>query len=200
MVAAVWVERMTRLAVDENYLRAFNHVLAEDQIADPAVFLDVDWYDAVPVYSYHDQLDYLSDLPFAEANRVLIRCTVLYLERIVAFAAQRDSLAGKTILRMVSVTGWQDENDQRQRNYDGTTDFVTPYIWLANLDHPGLSDFALDKATSPAGRFTQDAVNADTRFAVAEGKPDKFGQPSPTHVYIYMLGSEGTRQLLIVDR
>jgi uncharacterized protein YukE len=46
LAAAVWVECMTRIAVDEHYLRAFDDVLAENQIADPAVFLDVDWYDA----------------------------------------------------------------------------------------------------------------------------------------------------------
>jgi hypothetical protein len=71
---------------------------------------------------------------------------------------------------------------------------------LANLDHPGLSEFALDTVASPAGRFTRDAVNGDARFAVAEGKPDEFGQPSPTHVYIYNPGSEGTGRLLIVSR
>ena len=190
---------MTRISVDERYQRAFYDVLVEDKIADPKVFLDVDWYDSVPVYSRYDQLGYLSPLPFAEANRILIRCTVLYLERIVAFAAQRERTPGKTILRMVSVTGWQDENDSRQRNYDGTTDFVVPHIWIANLDHPGLSDFSLDSITSPAGSFTQDTVNGDDRFAVAEGKPDKFGQPSPTHVYVYMPGSEGTQQLKIVS-
>jgi hypothetical protein len=191
---------MTRISVDERYLRAFQGVLAEEKIDNPKIFLDVDWYDSVPVYSYYDQLSYLSPLPFAEANRILIRCTVVYLERIVAFAAQRERTPGKMILRMASITGWQDENDRLQRNYDGKADFVVPHIWIANLDHAGLHDFSLDSVTSPAGSFTQDAVNGDDRFAVADGKPDKFGQPSPTHVYVYMPGSEGTQRLKIVSR
>jgi hypothetical protein len=192
------MERMTRITVKDRYLQEFQDVLREEEIADPEVFLDVDWYDNVPVYSRFRQLDYLSSLPFAEANRILIRCTVLYLERIVAFAGEHGRVPGKTILRMSSITGWQNENDERQRNYDGTTGFVKPYIFLANLDHEGLRDFALYPVTSPAGRFTEDAVNGDDRFAVAEGRPDKFGQPSPMHVYIYMPGSEGTERLRII--
>jgi hypothetical protein len=193
------MERMTQITVEDRYMHAFENVLAEQGIADPQVFMNVDWYDDMPVYSYLDQLGYLSSLSFADANRILIRCSALYLERIVAFAAERGRAPGKTILRMASITGWQNENDERQRNYDGTVDFVTPYIFLANLDHQGLRDFALYPVTSPAGRFTEDAVNGDDRFAVAEERPDKFGQPSPMHVYIYMPGSEGTERMQIIS-
>jgi hypothetical protein len=188
-----------RIMVEDRYLRAFNKVLAEERIADPEVFMDVEWYDEVPVWSRFLQLGYLSSLSFAEANRILIRCTVLYMDRIVAFAAQRGRVPGMTILRMVSVIGWDDENDQGQRNYDGTTDFLQPYIWRANLDHPALNNISVWPVTSPAGLFTQGAVNGDDRFSVGEGPPDKFGQPSPERVYIYIPGSEGTERLKFED-
>lgn len=189
---------MTRITVEDRYLQAFENVLAEEGIADPRVFLDVDWYKDMPVYTRYRQLDYLSSFSFAEANRILIRCSAMYLQRLIALASQRGGVSGKTILRMVSVTDWDDENDSRQRNYDGTVAFVAPYIFVINLDHPGLRNFALHPVASPAGRFTQDAVDGDDRFAVAEEGPDKFGQPSPSHTYIYMPGSEGTERLRIV--
>jgi hypothetical protein len=188
---------MRRITVEDRYKHEFETVLAQLGIADPAVFLDVDWYEDMPVYTRFHQLDYLSSLSFDEANRILIRCTALYLERVVASAAQHGGVPGKTILRMAAITGWLDQNDDRQLNYDGTTDFLTPYIFLANLDHPGLRDFTLYPVTSPAGHFTEDAVSGDDRFAVAEGQPDKFGGPSPEHTYIYMPGSEGTERLRI---
>jgi hypothetical protein len=193
------MESMTRITVDERYLQAFQNVLAEEGVADPEVFMDVDLFDEYPVYTRFRQLDYLSSLPFAEANRILIKCSALYLERIVAFAAQRGCVPGKTILRMISVTGWLDEDDERRRNYDGTVDFLQPYIWRANLDNPALHKFALRPVTSPGGHFTRDALNGDDRFAVAEGSPDKFGRPSPERVDIYMAGSEGTDRLKIAD-
>jgi hypothetical protein len=193
------MERLMRITVEERYMRGFNNVLTEQGISDPEIFMDVDWFDEFPVYSYFDQLGYLSSLPFIEANRILIRCSVLYLERIAALAIRHGRVPGKTILRMISVTGWQNENDERQRNYNGAVDFVQPYIWRANLDHPGLRDFSLHPITSPAGRFTRDAVSGDDRFAVAEGRPDKFGQPSPERVDIYMPGSEGTERLKFRD-
>jgi hypothetical protein len=65
------------------------------------------------VYSHDDQLEFLSFLTFVEANKVLIRATVLYLERIVSKAERRRAL-GKTILRMVAVLGWQGLYDVRQ--------------------------------------------------------------------------------------
>jgi hypothetical protein len=193
------MERVMQITVEERYAQAFHNVLEEDQISNPKVFLDVNDVDEVPVYSYLDQLDYLSSLPFAEANQILIRCTALFLQDIVSTARQHGATPGKTILRMVSVTGWLNENDDRVMNYDGTTNFLRPNIWLANLDHPNLSNFSVHPVSSPAGHFTKKTINADERFMVAEASPDRFGRPSPERTYIYMPGSEGTDRLTVVS-
>jgi Immunity protein 15 len=183
------------ITVEQSYADRFQEILDEEQIGDPAVFLDVDVFDEVPVYSRFHQLDFLSGLSFAEANGNLIRLTALYLDRVVSYAANQERQDGKTILRMVSITGWLNENYSGQMNLDGSADFVRPNIWLANLDSPKLSSFSVWPAASPAGLFVIAAMNNDDRFAVVQGAPERFGAPSPARVYIYMLGSEGADRL-----
>jgi hypothetical protein len=185
------------IAVEQPYVDRFREILDEEQIGDPAVFLDVDVFDEVPVYSRFHQLGFLSGLSFAEANDILIRLTALYLDAVVSYAANQPRQNGKTILRMVSITGWLSENDARQINFDGLSDFLRPNIWLANLDNPKLSEFSVWSAVSPAGLFVTAAMNDDNRFAVVEGPPERFGAPSPSRVYIYMPGSEGADRLRI---
>jgi hypothetical protein len=187
------------LSVEQAYARKFSQLLDEEQIGDPAVFLDVDVFDEVPVYSRIYQLEFLSELSFTEANITLIRLAALYLERVVSYAAKHERPIGKTILRMVSITGWLNENDSGQTNSDGSVDFIRPNIWLANFDNPKLSNFTVWPAVSPAGLFVKSALGDDERFAVAEGAPDKFGAPSPARVYIYMPGSEGAERLRFVS-
>lgn len=184
-----------KITVEQSYTDKFREILDEEQIGDPAVFLDVDVFDEVPVYSRFDQLDFLSGLSFAEANGNLIRLTALYLNTVVSYAANQELRNEKTILRMASVTGWLNENDSGQMNFDGSTGFVRPNIWLANLDNPKLSYFSVWPVASPAGMFVSAAMNDDSRFAVVEGRPESFGAPSPTRVYIYMPGSEGADRL-----
>jgi hypothetical protein len=187
------------LSVEQGYARKFNRLLDEEQIGDPAVFLDADVFDEVPVYSRMRQLDFLSKLGFTEANIILIRLAALYLERVVSYAAKHQRPIGKTILRMVSITGWLNENDSGQMNSDGSVDFIRPNIWLANFDNPKLSNFSVWPAVSPAGLFVKSALGYDDTFAVAEGAPDKFGAPSPARVYIYMPGSEGTDRVRLAS-
>lgn len=187
------------IAVERPYADKFRKVLDEEQIGDPAVFLDVDVFDEVPVYSRFHQLEFLSGLSFAEANSILIRLAVLHLERVVSYAAKHERRGGKTILRMVSVTGWLNESESGQMNFDGLTGFVRPNIWLANLSNPKLSNFSVWPAESPAGLFVKVAMDDDDRYAVVEGPPDRFGAPSPARVYIFMPGSEGADRLLLAS-
>jgi hypothetical protein len=200
LASPVWRECLMHISVEKSYTEALDAILAEGGIADPPDFMDVDYFDHYPFYLYISQLDFLSHLPFAEANRVLLKASALYLERLVALATRRGPLAGKTILRMISVADWQDRNDDGHSNYDGTTAYLTPYIWLANLDDPRLGSFTVHPVTTAAGLFVKDALNQDERFRVAEGSPDKFGAPAPEHVYIYMPGSEGTDRLVARSR
>lgn len=183
------------ITVQQLYADKFQEVLYEEQLGDPALFLDVDVFDEVPVYSRIHQLDFLSGLSFAKANNILVRLTALYLGTIVSYAAKQEGQKGKTILRMVSVTGWLNENDSGEMNFDGSMDFVRPNIWLANLDNPKLSDFSVWPAVSLAGLFVGAAMNDDDRFAVVEGPPERFGAPSPARVYIYMPGSQSADRL-----
>lgn len=183
------------ITVAQFYADKFRELLDAEQIGDPAVFLDVDVFDEVPVYSRFHQLDFLSGLSFAEANGYLIILTALYLDTVVSYAANQERQSDKTILRMVSITGWLSENDSGQMNFDGSTDFVRPNIWLANLDNPKLSNFSVSPVASPAGVFVNAAMNDDARFAVVEGSPERFGAPSPARVYIYMPRSEGADRL-----
>lgn len=187
------------ISIEKSYVEAVDAILAEDGITDPSAFMDVEYFDQYPFYLYISQLDFLSHLPFAEANRVLVKASALYLERLVALATQRGPLPGKTILRMISVSDWKNRNDDGQPNYDGTTAYLTPYIWLANLDDPRLGSFTVHPVKTAAGLFVKDPLNQDERFRVAEGSPDKFGAPAPEHVYIYMPGSEGTDRLIIAS-
>jgi hypothetical protein len=180
---------------EQPYVDRFREMLDEEQIGDPAAFLDVDVFDEVPVYSRFQQLGFLSGLSFAEANSVLIRLTALYLDTVVSYSANQPRQKGKTILRMVSVTGWLNEDDSGQMNFDGLSGFVRPNMWLANFDNPKLSHFSIWPAVSPAGLFVRMAMNDDGRFAVVEGPPERFGAPSPNRVYIYMPGSEGVDRL-----
>lgn len=185
-----------KITVAQSYADKFQELLDEERIGDPAVFLDVNVFDEVPVYSRFHQLGFLSGLSFAEANGNLIRLTALYLDKVVSYAAMnQEQQGGKTILRMVSITGWLNENDSGQMNFDGSVDFVRPNIWLADLDSPKLSSFSVWPIVSPAGLFVNTVMNNDARFSVAEGPPERFGAPSPSRVYIYMPGSEGTDRL-----
>jgi hypothetical protein len=181
--------------IEDSYVNKFQEILDKENISDPAVFLDVDAFDEVPIYSRLHQLDFLSGLSFAEANGILIRLTILHLDTVVSYAANQRRQNRKTILRMVSVTGWLNENDSGQRNFDGLSDFVRPNIWLANFDNPKLSGFSVWPAVSPAGLFVTATMNKDDRFAVAEGPPERFGAPSPARIYINMPGSEGADRL-----
>jgi hypothetical protein len=174
-------------------------ILDEQRIGDPAVFLDVDVFDEVPVYSRFHQLEFLSGLSFLEANAILTKLAALHLERVVSYAAKHERPGGKTILRMVSIIGWLDKNDSGQMNFDGSADFVQPYIWLADFDNPKLSKFSVWPAVSPAGLFVKNVLDDDDRFAVVEGAPDKFGAPSPARVYIYMPESEGAERLRLAS-
>jgi hypothetical protein len=185
------------ITVEQPYVDRFREILDEEQIGDPAVFLDVDVFDEVPVYSRFHQLGFLSGLSFTEANGILIRLTALYLDTVVSYAANQARQNSKTIIRMVSITGWLNENDSGQMNFDGSSDFVRPNIWLANLDNSKLSEFSVWPAASPAGLFVTVAMNDDDRFAVVEGPPERFGAPSPSRVYIYMPGSEGADRLRV---
>jgi hypothetical protein len=189
-----------KITVGQAYSDRFTEILDEQQIGDPAVFLDVDVFDEYPVYSFLDQLDFLSKISFSEANVILIRLAALYLERVVSYAAKRKHAGGKVILRMLSINGWLQRGDSGQMNFDGSADFMQPYIWRADLDDPKLSNFTVWPAVSPAGLFVKASMGNDDRFAVAEGPPDKFGAPSPARVYIYMPGSEGTGRLLSPER
>jgi hypothetical protein len=186
---------MMHITVNERYQRAFRQLLAEERIGDPAVFMDVDVFDEVPVYSRFQELGFLSPLPYVEANEVLIKSTALYLDRIVSYASRQAPVPGKTILRMVSVTGWQHEDESRRMNYDGSFDFLRPNIWLGNFANPKLNNLRFWPVGSPAGSFVKSAINDDHRFRVLEGRPDKFGGPSPDRVYIYIPGSEGSDRI-----
>ena len=188
-----------KITVEQSYADRFMEILDEQQIGDPAVFLDVDVFDEDPAYSFLDQLDFLSGLSFREANAILIRLAALYLERVVSYAGKHERGDGKTILRMVSIIGWLDKNDSGQMNFDGSADFVQPYIWRADLDDPKLSSLTVWPAVSPAGLFVNVAMDNDDRFAVVEGPPDRFGAPSPARVYIYMPGSEGADRLRLAS-
>jgi hypothetical protein len=184
-----------QISVRKTGTTALNAVLIENGIADPAVFMDVDYFDHYPFYLHISQLDFLSHLSFAEANRVLVKASALYLERLVALATQRGPLPGKTILRMISVADWQDRNDDGKPNYNGAAAYLTPYILLANLADPRLSSFTVHPVKTTAGLFVKDALNRDKRFRVAEGSP-KPGAAAPEHVYIYIPGSEGSDRLV----
>jgi hypothetical protein len=189
-----------KIKTEQSYINRFHEILDEEQIGDPAVFVDVDVFDEVPVYSRFHQLEFLSKLGFAEANSILIKLAALYLEAIVSYAAKQERRSGKTILRMVSVTGWLQESNSGQMNFDGSADFVRPNIWLGNFDNPKLANFSVWPVVSPAGLFVKAAMDNDDRFAVVEGAPDRFGAPSPARVYIYMPGSEGTDRLRLNSR
>ena len=72
-----------RISVEKAHVEALDAILAEGGIADPPDFMDVlDYFDHYPFYLYVSQLDFLSHLPFAEANRVLVKASALYLERL----------------------------------------------------------------------------------------------------------------------
>jgi hypothetical protein len=184
------------ITVDERYLVPFQNLLAERGIGEPTVFADVEYFEEEPVFLYYSQLDFLSDLWFPDANRVLIRATALHLARIVASVSYIPAEHGKTILRMVSVTGWEGDPSDGQTNYEGCSGFLAPYIWCANLSDPRRSEFRLWPVSSTAGAFVKEAIGGDERFSVVEGPPDKFGALVPERVYIYMKGSEGTDHLI----
>jgi hypothetical protein len=183
------------ISVDPRYLEPFQNLLAERGISDPTTFADVEYFDEEPVYLYYNQLDFLSDLWYPDANRFLIRATALHLESIVSSASHSPREHGKTILRMVSVAGWQGDPSDGQTNADGSAGFLSPYIWCANLSDPRLNKFPVWPVSSRAGIFVRDAIGDDERFSVVEGPPNKFGAPVPDRVYIYMPGSEGTDRL-----
>jgi len=185
------------ISVESRYMEPFRKILVQRGIDDPQVFADVEYFEEEPVYLYYDQLGFLSDLLFPDANRVLIRATALHLERIVSSVSHSSSEHGKTIVRMISLTGWEGDPLDGQTNYDGTQGFLHPYIWCANLSDPRLDEISLGPVASAAGAFVSEAIGDDERFAVAEGQPERFGPPVPNRVYVYIPGSEGTDRLRI---
>lgn len=181
------------LELESHYAASFRELLSNREMSDPAAFADVEYFEEEPVYLYYDQLDFLAGLSYSAANSVLIRGTALHLARVVSSAPRAPE--GKCILRMVSITDWLGDYPGAG-NYDGSTGFLTPHIWMANLSDPRLDgEFPVWHPSSEAAHFVRNVISDDSRFSVAEGPLDRFGAPAPDRVYIYLPGSEGTDRL-----
>ena len=181
------------IVLDPQYAEEFESLFAEQDLAVTAGMFDyVKIFDEVPIYTRSAQLEFLSGLDFAEANRELVRAAVGLLERI-EFAAVARRTGSKNLLRMVAVTGWHvfDASGLSVCN-DGSMDVVKPYIFAGNLDDDRMGAFrptggnlptAFRPGQSPCAEFVRSALDSSLDYLVYDSKAEDW---CPDRVYVQL--------------
>jgi hypothetical protein len=161
-------------------------VLADEALADLRVFADVQVFEELPIYSRYKQIEFLDGLNIADQNRELILAGVRHLDRIDEyFRAQEDNLAG--IVRMVSITDWWVDGERGGGTCtDGSTEILTPHIWLGNLGHERMSRFRVFPPRSRAALFVVGAVGPG--YDVFDSELNEINAWCPDRVYIARAG------------
>jgi hypothetical protein len=143
---------------EPRFAARFEAMLAAHGIADPQVWAEVETFDEVPIYSRFSELEFLDELSIAEKNRELILAAVRQLERIEEhFRAQGHD--PDRYFRLVSITDWWVDGERGGGTCtDGTTELLTPHIWIGNAEDEDLENFKVYPRRSACASFVARVV------------------------------------------
>jgi hypothetical protein len=183
--------------VASEFEREFDELLRHEGLRDPQVFAEVEAFDEVPFYSRYSQLAFLADLPVAEQNRQLIRASVRHLVRIVSFFHRtHEGREPGQVVRLISITGWWDDELEGGRCTDGTSQILTPNFWTADLRDARMKHFALYPPESDCAAFVSAALGDSAEFRVYESRIEASNNYCPRRVYVCLTNGPNGSALL----
>ncbi|MEV6065379.1 Imm15 family immunity protein [Nocardia sp. NPDC052001] len=111
-------------------------------------------FDEEPLWYRLAEIEYLSQLPIVDRNRLLIG---LAIEKLLG-EGDGEADEGSRYLRMVSVTGWWDVDERGWTRNDGTKALLAPNIWIGNKASEPMRHFRMAAAESECAAFVKAAV------------------------------------------